>query len=234
MRRFGAVGSSRRGFTLVELLVVIAIIAILMMILIPSLSRAVERARRTSCQSNLRALLATTQAAAMDNRGYYPNIHSPYSPSPYWFAYLTNNVLLSIHGITRRHCYCPANIRDWNFDHFWNWSMAGQQSVWGYCYLAKDTNTAMSGWNPVQTHYKNPVFPQRLTDDPSIRVLWTDLTREWSGYGWFGPDTRRGANHLGPRNPTGANEGFIDGSVRWVLWSEMKPQLRSGAYTVYW
>jgi prepilin-type N-terminal cleavage/methylation domain-containing protein/prepilin-type processing-associated H-X9-DG protein len=43
-----------RGFTLIELLVVIAIIAILLSILIPSLSRVRERVKDTACKSNLK------------------------------------------------------------------------------------------------------------------------------------------------------------------------------------
>jgi prepilin-type N-terminal cleavage/methylation domain-containing protein/prepilin-type processing-associated H-X9-DG protein len=55
----------RRGFTLIELLVVIAIIAILAAILFPVFAKAREKARQTSCESNMRqlgiALLSYTQ-----------------------------------------------------------------------------------------------------------------------------------------------------------------------------
>ncbi|MEO7716847.1 MAG: DUF1559 domain-containing protein [Capsulimonas sp.] len=47
---------SRRGFTLIELLVVIAIIAILAAILFPVFAQAREKARQTTCQSNLKQI----------------------------------------------------------------------------------------------------------------------------------------------------------------------------------
>ncbi len=56
----------RKGFTLIELLVVIAIIAILAAILFPVFARAREKARQTSCLSNLKQLGLATQMYTQD------------------------------------------------------------------------------------------------------------------------------------------------------------------------
>src|SRR6476659_3338193 len=59
---------ARRAFTLIELLVVIGIIAVLMSIMLPSLARAWEAARRAVCLSNLRQVHAAYSFYALNNR----------------------------------------------------------------------------------------------------------------------------------------------------------------------
>jgi prepilin-type N-terminal cleavage/methylation domain-containing protein/prepilin-type processing-associated H-X9-DG protein len=56
----------RKGFTLIELLVVIAIIAILAAILFPVFARAREKARQTSCLSNMKQLVLAFQMYCQD------------------------------------------------------------------------------------------------------------------------------------------------------------------------
>ena len=62
----------KKAFTLIELLVVIAIINILAGMLLPSLTRAKEQARRAACLNNLRGIGQAITIYAGEHDGYFP------------------------------------------------------------------------------------------------------------------------------------------------------------------
>jgi prepilin-type N-terminal cleavage/methylation domain-containing protein/prepilin-type processing-associated H-X9-DG protein len=62
----------RAAFTLIELLVVICIIAILITLVIPSVSKALEAGQASKCAGNLRNIGAGLMAFAGDNDGNFP------------------------------------------------------------------------------------------------------------------------------------------------------------------
>ncbi len=72
-----------KGFTLIELLVVVAIIALLISILLPSLSRARELSKRTVCSANLRGWGSACKIYANENDEYWPTVETTTSAVKY-------------------------------------------------------------------------------------------------------------------------------------------------------
>jgi prepilin-type N-terminal cleavage/methylation domain-containing protein len=65
----------RSGFTLIELLVVIAIIALLLSILLPSLSQAREKGKIAKCLANLRQIMTAAQLYANEQNDAFPFLY---------------------------------------------------------------------------------------------------------------------------------------------------------------
>ncbi len=74
----------RRGFTLIELLVVIAIIAILAAILFPVFARAREKARQTTCLSNVKQITLGILMYAQDYDEMLVPAAMYYATPNYW------------------------------------------------------------------------------------------------------------------------------------------------------
>ena len=99
----------RGGFTLVELLVVIGIIAVLIGILMPTLSKAREHSRRTACLSNLRQLGQGMIMYAGEHRDRLPN-GNPTGVADDYAG--TSLVLVNLATIYLKHAavfHCPSD-----------------------------------------------------------------------------------------------------------------------------
>ena len=234
------------GFSLVELLVVASIIAVLVAIVVPSLGRARELARRAVCMTNLKHLAHACNEYGARHGQRLPNIHDyggpQYSASSYWISLNWRKWLMREHGVRRYHLYCPSNQIGWNLDTLWEHQ--DKYSIIAYPYFgANDDYSINKSWiEPrllVTPPPRYPAFARTLVDSPACEVLWVDLTRQTpAGDYWIhetsGFGTRRGANHFLAGEPQGMNEAFLDESVRWVPWEDRTNAMDIGGWKQHW
>lgn len=83
--------SRSRAFTLIELLTVIAIIGVLAAIIVGSISKIRDAARRSTCVSNLRQIDTAFPLYAADNNGFYPAVRQATYPYPGGGGYTAAN-----------------------------------------------------------------------------------------------------------------------------------------------
>lgn len=97
----------KRTFTLIELLIVIAIIAILASMLLPALNQARERARASSCISNVKQIMHANSMYLADNNGVF------YSKgNDHWEKWM--NLGLTYFQVLSPYCGISGNWKDWN------------------------------------------------------------------------------------------------------------------------
>lgn len=116
-----------KAFTLIELLVVIAIIAILAALLLPALAKSKLQATSTTCRTNLKQLLVSTQMYATDNsdRLPYPN----WGSTTYQGAYVPGWLYQPVGGNPPPLNYTSPNVPYQN-GLLWNYMQKTSKSYW--------------------------------------------------------------------------------------------------------
>ncbi len=203
----------RKGFTLIELLVVIAIIAILAAILFPVFARAREKARQTSCLSNMKQLVIGAHMYVTDYDdnlfGHLAGTRSPQTPDepawpwdpPYYnwpqqlYPYVKNEQLFTCPSVpTYTFTYDP-NQRDSYFGYGMNYWV-----TYFYYYL----NMA---------NFDRPAETIWFTDCKYYVVYPTYYLARYPTHYAYGKD---GFARLDIRHNDGANVGFLDGHAKWM------------------
>jgi len=193
----------RRGFTLIELLVVIAIIAILAAILFPVFAKAREKARQSSCLSNVKQLnLAVLQYVQdYDEKFMFAQLVDP--PNTIWYQacepYLKNTQILK----------CPSK-NGTTCDYGYNMDFLGYS--WG----VSGSQTAPVALGSVTS----PAETVMISDSNGIfsfyggRLSGTSPRYDTNLYNGWDPLSPAGAAAL--RHNDGSNHAFVDGHAKWL------------------
>lgn len=227
------------GFTLIELLVVMAIIALLAGMLFPVFALAREKARQTSCLSNLRQLGSAMLMYAQDHDELFPPVAAWSPQQPQTFYQISWMASLEPYVKSRGVYVCPSSghtslnaPRD--TDLIQNYGLAPTARVFGVMSLTLNIRPfGRALWEGIGG-FSGPRMGGYLEDAPSYSqfqiarpadtvLLCDQFTFDWSVSllrpGLVSPPSPRHLREPGTADPNEAQPGvlnclFVDGHAK--------------------
>ena len=229
--------NTKLSFSLIELLIVIAIIGILTSILLPSLSKARLKGKRSLCLSNLKQLSIAQTLYSSENNGRLAissfgtdwqttttaslHVWNKDTVDPFVETYLNGNKQAFI---------CP--LQEVNENYF-KWQNNSYKRLTSYMSVTNESlsNTLAAGthsWKRDGKNYHIDRFSK--VEDPS-QLLFADLIR-------FNPFKNEWevADKNFQRNgkPEGGNEIQVNGAARWRTFQAKTVNYQHGSWPYYW
>ncbi len=216
----------KKGFTLIELLVVIAIIAILAAILFPVFAKAREKARQTSCLSNVKQITLAIMQYVQDydecmpaGMGYWtPYVTPPGAgrgDTPWWrscYPYVNNGQVFRCPS----HAGFSSAINDW-------------PAFPEIPRMSYGINMRLNRYAIADIKEHESVY-MISADTNSYVYLYPSITTLSTSYDWNSQLPAAAARHN-----DGVNFGFTDGHAKWLSWGSLDMDTNvDGSYPLYW
>jgi prepilin-type N-terminal cleavage/methylation domain-containing protein/prepilin-type processing-associated H-X9-DG protein len=228
----------RKGFTLIELLVVIAIIAILAAILFPVFARAKEKAKQSTCLSNVKQIMLALLMYESDNnnqwfcywaavgQGGFGSAGGGSTPAQAAYTY----------GVSSAMFICPDCLIV-GTNHF---GPAYVPPLW--CEMNYTFNAAgypggtSTGVVPMDYYFQYPAEHWVLADEGSGGYCSAVINIDGPGNGPMAPFSCGNSPAVASPHNNGQNVAFLDGHAKWMgqmdpLWGNPASNSLTGVAT---